>query len=479
MKSKSFNLKIGAVCAAVAMIFGIAAVPAVAASANSAQKDWQGSSASGMMITDENCPVEVESEVLTFNINDFPSTYYYEQAELKKYEASVTAHYNFYNPADYDVDMTLAFPFGEFPTYVGDNLNDGDKYLVTADGGQIKSSVRHTLSYGVFNAEKDVAKIQNDYKDGEFFKHDIPVHYYKCRFARYGSDYTLYLNAKYDKEKTAIFYGVENDYDQTPPYAIYQHTSSENSIVSAKRGTELYLFVVGEDFEDGPQFSYGPSFPLFGNNVVDEDDVLISKQDDITFKDLMLAYRDTNSSVSEIDWYNAAIDYVDSYGYLHYSMTNSLMRWFEYRLTIPAGGRLANEVTAPLYPDINGYYSPSKYSYQYLLSPAKCWASFGSLEIVINTPYYLLDNNLKDFEKEEGGYRLKLDGLPEGELEFTLCSSKAPASDSWFETDKTDRIVFTVFACFTFIPQTIAAIPLIIVFAVTGQFSSKPKEKKL
>ena len=478
MKSKSFNLKIGAICAAVAMILGIAAVPAVTASANSAQKDWQGSSASGMMITDENCPVEVESEVLTFNINDFPAGYYYEQAELKKYEASVTAHYNFYNPADYDVDMTLAFPFGKFPTYVGDNLDDGGKYIVTADGEQIKSSVRHTLSYGVFNAEKDVAKIVNDYKDDEFFKHDAPVHYYKCRFTRYGGENALYLNTKYDKEKTAIFYGVEDDYDQTP-YAIYRHTSNENSIVSAKRGTELYLFVVGEDFEDGPQFSYGPSFPLFGNNIVGEDDVWISKQEDITFKDLMLAYRDTNSSVSEIDWYNAAMDYVDSYGYLHYSMSNSLMRWFEYRLTIPAHGRLANEVTAPVYPDINGYYSPSKYHYEYLLSPAKCWASFGSLEIVINTPYYLLDNNLKDFEKEEGGYRLQLEGLPEGELEFTLCSSKDPAGEGWFDNDKSSNVFTIVMICLILGPQVIAAIPLIIVCAVTGQFSSKPKEKKL
>ena len=60
----------------------------------------------------------------------------------------------------------------------------------------------------------------------------------------------------------------------------------------------------------------------------------------------------------------------------------------------------------------------------YLLSPASTWKEFGNLDIVINTPYYLVENSIEGFEYKNPGYELHLTGLPEGELEFTLCSEK-------------------------------------------------------
>lgn len=82
--------------------------------------------------------------------------------------------------------------------------------------------------------------------------------------------------------------------------------------------------------------------------------------------------------------------------------------------------------TAPIYPEINGSYNPAIYTYTYLLSPASTWASFGELEIIINTPFYITENSLDGFTKTETGYTLKRNGLPEGELEFVLCSSENP-----------------------------------------------------
>ena len=92
MKSNRLRLKTGALIAALALVFGIAAIPAVSAGANSVQKDWYGSASSGMLVTDENCPVIVESETLTFDIQTFPANYYYEQEEFDAYDAKVTAH---------------------------------------------------------------------------------------------------------------------------------------------------------------------------------------------------------------------------------------------------------------------------------------------------------------------------------------------------------------------------------------------------
>ena len=478
MKNKSLNLKIGAVVVALALISGIAAIPAVSASANSAQEKWYGCSASGMFVTDENCPVVVESETLTFNIQTFPDIYYYDQENFAKYDASVTAHYNFYNPADYEVHMTLAFPFGDYPSYLGDHLDESGKYLVTADGEAVESSVRHTLSYGAFNAEKEVAKILDGYKEDEFYSPKTPVHYYTCKFSGFDGDKIVYLKSVYDKSNTAVFYSTQNAGYNLSPYAIYPQENSANPVTYVQDGSIIYLFAVGEDFDGEPQFSFGQSWPLFGGNTTDC--VEITKQE-ITFKDLMLAYYDAGYEVSETDWYNAAMEYLEEYGYIHYTMYNSLMRWFEYQLTIPAGGRLVNEVTAPLYPDINGYYSPDLYTYEYLLSPAKCWASFGSLDIVINTPYYLSNNTLGEFEKIDGGYTLHLEKLPDVELNFTLCEERHyhHSSSGGGIALNVVSLIFVIYGAIILGLQIIAAIPMIIVFAVTGKFSSKPKEKKL
>ncbi len=481
MKSKSFNLKIGAIILALALVAGVAAVPALTASANSAQKDWYGSSASGMMITDENCPVVVESETLTFDIYSFPHVYYHDEEEFAGYDAKVTALYNFYNSANYDVDMTLVFPFGEFPSYVGDHLDDGKKYSVTAGGEKVESSVRHTFSQGGFSAKEDMAKLLDDFKEQDynkeegFFKHDTPVKYYTCKFSGIDGEKQLYLKSDYDKTKTAIYYSSQYaDYNEAP-YAIFPFNGNGYPVSNVQDGTVLYLFVVGEGFENGPQFSFGQSWPLFDDNTSVAAEIT---EKDITYKDLMLAYYDAAYGVSETDWYNAAVDYLAYYGYLHYSMNNSLMRWYEYRLTVPAGGRLKNEVTAPLYPDIKEYYSPTKYFYEYLLSPAKGWASFGSLDIVVNTQYYLADSSVGKFEKVADGYTLHLDGLPDGELRFSLCADRRPVSDTENNLNVLN-VIGTVFLGIELGLQLLVAVILIIVFAVTGKFSTKPKNKKL
>ena len=102
------------------------------------------------------------------------------------------------------------------------------------------------------------------------------------------------------------------------------------------------------------------------------------------------------------------------------------MRWYQYEITIEPKSSITNTVTAPIYPEINGSYEPAIYTYTYLLSPASTWASFGELEIIINTPFYITENSLEGFTKTETGYTLKRNGLPGGELEFTLSTSENP-----------------------------------------------------
>ncbi len=63
-----------------------------------------------------------------------------------------------------------------------------------------------------------------------------------------------------------------------------------------------------------------------------------------------------------------------------------------------------------------------------MLSPAKRWSAFGSLDIEIVTPRYLTDANGFGFEKTERGYALSLNGLPESDLCFSLCEVQNPKS---------------------------------------------------
>ena len=153
----------------------------------------------------------------------------------------------------------------------------------------------------------------------------------------------------------------------------------------------------------------------------------------MTFRDFAFREYDNSSGISESDWYNAQVAFLNAgsknwmYGGIYTEKSAfSLMRWYEYTLTLEPGQILTNTVTAPLYPAIDAGYTPSIYTYTYLLSPAKTWAQFGELKIVVNTPYYMTENNQGGFSETEKGYELTLPGLPEKELTFTLSEAEHP-----------------------------------------------------
>ena len=139
------------------------------ASANSAEMEWGGTDATGAILTGENCPLTVEHELLTFQIEQFPESYYRAADDFLTYTGSVTAEYTFHNPADYTVNATLVFPFGAVPDYTpirDRNTNvilssaDIEKYEITVDGQTIDRTLRHTLtSRGEqFEPDRDMAE---------------------------------------------------------------------------------------------------------------------------------------------------------------------------------------------------------------------------------------------------------------------------------------------------------------------------------
>ena len=414
---------------------------APAASANSAQSHWSGTDRAGAIITDETCPLEVEGEKLTFEVREFPQNYYHTAEEFLSYTGRVTAEYTFYNPADYTVTATLVFPFGAAPDYgyyydseTGAYIwgADGDKYAITADGAAVEKRVRHTLAepHSQFDLERDMALLHDGYVDDPFYTPDLTVTKYIYEVT--GVDGEAYpaasaafrLNA--DPARTRVLLKEQNG-GKTLAEGVQAEAWAEN-------GERYTVYCFGEPVGE-------LEWQMYENGACEKEidgAVELVDTSNMAFRELALADWESESGVLEQDWYNAFVEDLNrsewSCGVVsgsgtHRDLSETLMRWYEYELTVGPGERVVNTVTAPLYPAINTNYDPPVYTYTYLLSPARTWQSFGTLDIRVNTPYFITESSLKGFEKGEGGYTLSLDGLPEGELVFVLSADEHPVKE--------------------------------------------------
>lgn len=448
MKQKRI-MKLLAVVLCMVFAFSFSVVPAFA---NSAQTNWEGVDSTGAIIVAENSPIVVEREVLTFDIQEFPANYYNDLQEYLAYSAKVTAEYAFYNPSDYTVTATLMFPFGCEPTYSleydydtetsYDNV-DTEKFDITIDGEVVKKTLRHTLSSGFeqFELESDLALLHDGYVKDAFYSPDLTVT--KYTFEASGVDTETYHAA-------TVGFDVDRNDTKRKIYFAEQsgfHTQdSEEVRVSnwVENGDIMTVYVLGKDYDAFPKWKFYEDGGVEDKEEISGTMKQIGKEK-FSFEEFALSEWTQESGVSETDWYNAAVamlsDTSESQGSVLYTwsysmnLSSRLMRWYEYEITLEPGQRIVNTVTAPIYPSIDMDYEPSIYGYTYLLSPAKTWESFGELEIVINTPYYITENSLGDFTKTENGYTLKLSGLPDSELKFTLSTSETPQEQARKITD--------------------------------------------
>lgn len=413
----------------------------VMASANSAQSYWEGVDSMGAVITDTQCPIEVQHEKLTFDIPQFPSNYYDNIDDFLAYNAKVMATYTFYNPADYTVKARLVFPFGNLPYYgygatiYNDEVaSDIEKYDVTVNGQPIEKNLRYTLfgSYGAFNIIKSLPMLGDKYVEDDFYSPNMEVTKYTYEISGLPEDCrSAYVSLLYEGEasKTRIWMNPIKFLGDT------EDGARLGAYLSDKESLEVYVF--GEPLSEIPAFSIYKDAKEEEN--IDGARFKVQKTETMTFEEFVFTeyFGDFSKSfaISQIDWYNATVYSMNDclfensgvivYYQPSYVSASEFMRWYEYEIEIPAKSMLVNEVTAPLYPSIDLDWNPSIYGYQYLLSPAKTWSKFGSLDIEINTPYYIVQDEM-GFEKTEKGYALSLSELPDGELEFTLSSSENP-----------------------------------------------------
>lgn len=429
---KGITIALAAALLSMSVIPSVSSISNVTASANSASHSWYGISATGALVTNGDCPLEVQNEKLVFDLQEFPKSDYQSGEEFLAYTGKVTANYTFYNPSENIVNATLVFPFGKYPDYYSeyeakqDGLKDADKYTVTVNGQAVDSTLRHTWKkYHDFDAEEDMALLLDDYIEDKFYSLDMPVTRYSYRITGVPDDISSCYASfpiNYDSSVTRVMHvSLGTLYKDGEKSYIRTHINKEEGIE---------LFVFGNAFASFPEWVLSEDYKL-EQKISGE--MLLEAETKMTFEEYVFSeYED--GAISKVDWYNACIlamndQLNDDYSGLirrgELDPYRDLMRWYQYDIEVTPKSTIVNTVTAPIYPYINADYEPAIYGYEYLLSPAQTWSKFGTLEIEINTPYYLIDDE-NGFEKTEKGYSLSLEGLPKGELNFRLSSEEEP-----------------------------------------------------
>ena len=413
--------------------------------ANSARRIWYGVDMTGTVVKGENCPIEVEDEQLTFDISEFPNSYYEKKGDFLKYNGKVTAKYTFYNPADYKVTAKLVFPFGYYPEYGPDEydeknqvykrIDDTAKFDIKINDKEIKKNLRLSLynSDYDFDIYKEMSLLSDGYIKDDFYSPELPVTKYVYEISEV--DKKLY-NREVAGIEIPAFDGKRRYYLEQSSYGFTTNDKGNTRIgVDAENGEEVEFYVIGEPVKDLPKWKFYESGSNESKEVKGE--MKLKSTSKMTFKEFALAKLDKNGQILESDWYNIIVELykqatVENSGAIFISVYDtgerlkSLLRWYEYEITLGPGEKITNTIEAPMYPTIDESYDPGIYKYNYLLSPASTWAKFGNLNVDINTPFFMTDSNQDGFTKTETGYNFKSNGLPEGELRFTLCESEKP-----------------------------------------------------
>lgn len=458
MKRKIFTIAVLTVILTVVLC----AIPA--ASANSAQMSWSGVSGTGALVVGEDCPVRVNGEKLVFDIPHFPERNYFGKDGLAEYGAKVSATYEFENPADYDVTVRLAFPFGVLPDYVDRACDVSSDYAVTADGKVVEKKVRYTFTKsnwsGDFDAKKSVALLEDEKTSAGWADGNCTVVLYEYKFSD-AKNNVISAFVESSNNGKSDFFGDFTYYSSSSSRRMYGREITNGTVFS------FYLIFSGEEPEFSLHAEVGSKEISCNIEKVGETRMTLEEYAEKTYP-----FENDGSESSHTDWFNLVANavYAGEYGVNGLFGQNTVrflednvLYWYEYELTVPAGAKVTNTVTAPLFPSRNDGYEPSVFTYDYLLSPAKAWASFGTLDVEVNMPYYLLDAEKLGFEKTENGYKAHFDSLPDGELSFRASESAQPEKRNPYAA-MTLLIVLIVLI----LALGVAGIVVIIVLASTG-----------
>ena len=369
-------------------------------SANSLPTYWEGTDSSGAVILEEDCPVELVKEELLFAIGED--------------DDSVTVKYTLHNPSDHQETVHLAFPIR---TLNENNREKEEETTLLSDGIPLDHHLRYTPDEDPFTIDNALVSLTGREEDS-FYRRDLPVTVYRCFWEEdTGSVKTVIDN---DPSFCFLIGGLRS----------LTHTDDRTEIEKEISDGFLEFAVLG-DTDYVPEWSQVPSSvkteTMRFEDFVQRTDIVPGIEEEDRFRIVSQTYKKMmNGNV---------IDLPDLY-----DMTWLPVReWAEYAITLEARSSLEHTIVTGLYPTVDE--KKNARSYVYLLSPASLWASYGSLDISIETDLELSDASLTGFEKTEKGYQAHFDFLPEEELLFTL-KDKREENHLLFRTGASLIVIF-------------------------------------
>lgn len=433
--------------------------------ANSAPKWERGETATGAIVRNVNSVLAVESEKLTFDLVDFPLRYGEDKTE---YKSTVTAEYKFVNTSSNTVHTSMAFPNSVKESYLKSSQDFSP--VITVDGNEVECVTRYTEGkYTDFG--EGVKLISDEWYSDDFYKPDLPVTKYKVSVNRPADYDRVYLKGEVSINGKVRYIGSTYFYfdfsDSGDSYALDADDRDKNT-----------FYVLGDASAFECKWRTEVEEHKWGTYNWKQLDVpyTIAYDGETTLKELVLSHRRADSPISEIDYYNGVVRGFYNYGNhacdlsgLNFSVDYATC-WYLYETEVAPNGSFTNKITAPIFPTINYAYDPYVYEYEYYLSPAAKWASFGKLEVRINTNYFMI-NPPKGFEKCEGGYRAEYSSLPKGELEFRMSTVEDPRSGGM--SLKTLGIILFVVLCIICIVVPLGVFTPYIVKAVKKRRAEK------
>lgn len=380
-------------------------------------------------------PITVDSERLTF---DFSETY--NDGNNNSPVGKVTADYQMTNPTDDMLTVQMAFPFVEdlYSLSVSDIAISADgaavPYEIYIDPNDINTSV--VYDYGTIG---HISK-----QEWSLPGYDLNSEAALYRFAASGNaeerlDFEISFNVDHDQ---TLFIGDGFDVES------YSEEGSGKLSCRIREKIEMEILVLGKD----PKFTYAVLTDE-GEKAEQDRYQLEIIQDSVDPREYLNAVLreeirdDTAVAIPDPQLFNLFLHELwqdrlnngystlyDGFSALHEDRIHTLTYQVEFAPHSTRSISVSYLTDGTM--DRRETVSP-KYSYTYLLSPARNWADFGSLDIEVITPReapYMIENSLGLSKNGENRYGARLDGLPKSELTFTLYEN-----ESITFIDKTER----------------------------------------
>ena len=412
------------------------------------RKKWEGAEVRGAVLADEDCPVLLERETVTFDLAEFPYLGTDSAEKFLAYPGRVTTEYYFYNPTDEAVTVKLAFPVYGRAAYSaiedGDPVSDLHKYSITLNGKAVTPELRHSMheSYRTWTRlDVEYSSIMDELAAYHFYYPEAPVTVSTYTVSGINSEAYPDAFAVLDIPRPAIGIG-----SLFIPDLGMDRSSSEyfRKGLVAENGMTITVYDIGVETDELPEWKiYSTKFKNEAELIAGE--ITLTDKRTITFRDLAMSKWSEESGVKDVDWYNAfASEFRSPNGQRTLDISDMLKPWYRYEITLAPGEHAVNTVTSPIYPIANTKYSPAIYTYEYYCERMTTAEGFEGIEVVVNTPYCLIRKELggmfmyetgwgtsQDYEATDSGfsYLCETTGY-DRRIVFTLSESDAPERQS-------------------------------------------------